>query len=303
MQMVDLGRTGLRVSRLGHGGAEFHRHEHLNNAEYVGAVLETLLDEGVNFLDTAACYHRNEAMIGETVSRRRDEYVLATKCGHLDDFTGGEDWTPETIAASVDRSLRRLRTDHIDLLQLHSCDLDVLKRGDVVEALRRAREQGKTRFIGYSGDNENAAWAVESGVFDTLQISYGITDQQPRSRGILAAAEARGMGIIAKRPVSNNVWRRRQTPLSYANEYWRRAQLMEAMGDVPGEPDDPFLTAYGFVLAHPEVDTIIVGSHNAEHVRDNVRAFTDGRLPIPEETVRELQRRFDHLDDGWPGQN
>ena len=303
MQMVELGRTGLRVSRLGHGGAEFHRHEHLNNAEYVGAVLETLLDEGVNFLDTAECYHGNEALIGATVSRRRDEYVLATKCGHLDDFTEGEEWTPETIAASVDRSLRRLRTDHVDLLQLHSCDLDVLKRGDVIEALQRAREQGKTRFIGYSGDNENAAWAVDSGAFDTLQISFSIADQQPRSKGILAAAEGRGMGIIAKRPVANNVWRRKDTPLAYGSEYWRRARLMEAMGDVPGEPDDPFLTVYGFVLAHPEVDTIIVGTHDADHVRGNVRAFTDGRLPIPEETLRELQRRFDHLDDGWSGQN
>ena len=303
MQMVDLGRTGLRVSRLGFGGSEFHRHPEQNTADLVGRVLGAALDEGVNFLDTAPCYNRNETLMGATVSRRRDEFVLATKCGHLDDFTEGEDWTPETIAASVDRSLRRLRTDHLDLLQLHSCDVDVLKRGDVIEALRRAREQGKTRFIGYSGDNENAAWAAESGVFDTLQISYGITDQQPRSRGILAAAEARGMGIIAKRPVSNNVWRRKETPLAYANEYWRRAQLMEAMGDVPGEPDDPFLTAYGFVLAQPEIDTIIVGSHNADHVRDNVRAFTDGRLPIPEETVRGLQRRFDHLDDGWPGQN
>ena len=72
---------------------------------------------------------------------------------------------------------------------------------------------------------------------------------------------------------------------------------------MPGEPDDPFLTAYGFVLAQPEIDTIIVGTHNADHVRDNVRAFTDGRLPIPEETVRELHRRFDALDDGWAGQN
>ena len=302
MEMADLGRTGLRVSRLGHGGAEFHRHEHLNNAEFVGAVLDTLLDEGINFLDTAACYNRNETMIG-TVSHRRDEFVLATKCGHLDDFTDGEDWTSETIAASVDRSLRRMRTDYVDLLQLHSCDVDVLERGDAIEALQRAREQGKTRFIGYSGDNENAAWAVESGVFDTLQISYGITDQQARSRGILAAAEARGMGIIAKRPVSNNVWRRKETTLAYAREYARRARLMEAMGDVPGEPDEPFLAAYGFVLAQPEIDTIIVGTHNAEHVRDNVRAFTDGRLPIPEEAVHELHRRFDHLDDGWLGQN
>ena len=299
MHMVDLGRTGLRVSRLGFGGSEFHRHPEQNTADLVGRVLGTALDEGINFLDTAECYSRNEQLIGETVSGRRDEYFLATKCGHSEGLDG-EDWAPETIAASVDRSLRRLRTDHVDLLQLHSCSIEDLERGDVIEAVERARCQGKTRFIGYSGDNEDAMWAIRSGYFDTLQISFSIADQQPRSKGILAAAEGRGMGIIAKRPVANNVWRRKDAPLAYGSEYWRRTRLMEAMGDVHGEPDDPFLTAYGFVLAHPEVDTIIVGTHNSDHVRENVRALTE-ILPIPEETVRELQRRFDHLNDGWPG--
>ncbi len=299
MQLVDLGRTGLRVSRLGMGGAEFHRHGDLNTPAAVGAVLNVALDEGVNFLDTAECYDQNERLLGETVFSRRDEYVLATKCGHSEGLDTN-DWTSETIAASIDRSLSRLQTDHVEILQLHSCGLKELQRGDVIEAVKRAQEQGKTRFVGYSGDNEAAMWAVKSGHFDTLQISLNIADQQARSKGILAAAEARRMGVIVKRPVGNIVWRRKDSPLPYANEYWRRTQLMEAMGDVPGEPDDPFLTAFGFVLAQPEVDTIIVGSHNPDHIRDNVRALSH-KLPIPAETVEELQRRFDRLDDGWPG--
>ena len=300
MEMVDLGKTGLKVSRLGMGGAEFHRHDSENTAATVGSVINAALDSGINFVDTSACYDRNEALLGETASHRRDEYVLATKCGHVEGLQSGDDWTPETIAASVVRSLRRLRTDHVDVLQIHSCRLEVLQRGDVIEAVKRAQAQGKTRFIGYSGDNEAALWAVESGRFDTLQISLSLADQQARSKGILAAAEAQGMGIIAKRPVANGAWRHASAPYHYAREYWRRTQLMQAMGPVTGEPDDRFLTAFGFVLAHPEVDTIIVGSHNPDHVRDNIETL-EQRLPIPRETVEELQRHFDELDDGWPG--
>lgn len=300
MEMVDLGETGLKVSRLGMGGAEFHRHDDLNTAATVGSVLNAALDQGINLLDTAACYPKNEDLIGETVSHRRDEYVLATKCGHLVGLETGDDWTPETITASVDRSLRALRTDRVDILQLHSCGLAELQRGDVIEAVTRVQEQGKTRFVGYSGDNEAAMWAVQSGHFDTLQISLSLADQQARSKGVLAAAGAKDMGIIVKRPVANAVWRRDSTPYHYASEYWRRTQLMEAMGEVSGEPDDPFLTAFGFVLAHPEVDTIIVGTHNQDHVRGNIEMLAH-RLPIPSETVHELQRRFDQLDDGWPG--
>ena len=135
MDKTTLGRTGIEVTRLGLGLAEISRQEQ-RGGETADAshVLNLALDIGINFLDTAACYASTEALIGSAVSHRRDEFFLASKCGHAVD-TDAEPWTAELIAESVDRSLRRLDTDYLDILQLHSCDLDVLKRGEVIEAL------------------------------------------------------------------------------------------------------------------------------------------------------------------------
>ena len=299
METSVFGSTGLEVSRLGLGLAEFPRHQaSSSDGEQAGRVLNAALDGGINFLDTAACYGETEEMIGRTVAHRRDEYVLATKCGHVTGGAAGESWTSETIEHSIDRSLRRLRTDRVDLVQLHSCDIEVLERGEAVEALRRARAAGKTRFAGFSGDNEAARWAVESGLFDSLQTSYSLVDQHARD-GLLEAAKARGMGVIVKRPLANGVWGRSGSPSGYEAEYQRRAQTMARLGPLPGAPDDPVMLALAFVLAQPEVDTAIVGTHNPAHLRSNI-AMVEAGLTIPPETLQELHRRFEELGKQWP---
>ena len=135
MEKRRLGRTGIEVTRLGFGLAEISRQEqHGGDTSDAARVLDLALDLGINFLDTAACYASTEALIGSVASHRRDEFFLASKCGHAVD-TEAEPWTAEVIAESVDRSLRRLRTDYLDILQLHSCNLEVLERGEVIEAL------------------------------------------------------------------------------------------------------------------------------------------------------------------------
>ena len=299
MEKRTLGRTGIEVTRLGLGLAEISRQEQRRGEpEDAAHVLNLALDIGINFLDTAPCYASTEALMGSAVSHRRDEFFLASKCGHAVD-TEAEEWTAELIAESVDRSLRRLNTDYLDILQLHSCKLDVLKRGEVIEAVSNARDQGKTRFIGYSGDNEAALWAAASGIFDTLQTSFNLVDQSAR-RGLLAAARAAEMGVIIKRPVANGAWGRADSPYSYADEYFRRAQIMREMGPLPGEPNDPILLAFGFLFAHEEVDTAIPGTHNPAHLRANVEML-ENDLPIPTEVVEELRRRFDTVGADWPG--
>ena len=299
MEKRRLGRTDIEVTRLGFGLAEISRQEqHGGDTSDAARVVDLALDLGINFLDTAACYASTEALIGSVASHRRDEFFLASKCGHAVD-TEAEPWTAEVIAESVDRSLRKLRTDYLDILQLHSCELEVLERGEVIEALVSARDQGKTRFIGYSGDNDAALWAVGSGIFDTLQTSFSLVDQSARVE-LLAAARSAGMGVIIKRPVGNGAWGQVGSSYRYTDEYFRRARIMREMGPIGGAPEDPILLAMGFLFAHDEVDTAIVGTHKPAHLRANVE-MVENDLPISSEAVEELRRRFDAVGEEWPG--
>ena len=305
MESRTLGRTGMEVSRLGCGLAAIAQ-ETLDDMRAVERTLLMALDRGINFFDTAECYLDSEEMVGRVISRRRAEFFLATKCGHSPDGERG-DWTRQGITASIDRSLRRLRTDYVDLIQLHSCDLETLKRGEAIEALLRARQAGKTRFIGYSGDNEMAEWAVESGMFDTCQVSFNLVDQRPRF-SLLESARERGVGVIAKRPIANGAWGSPASPTAhlrwgsdYGDEYWRRSQSMASLGPILAAPQDPIALSLGFVLAHPQVDTAILGTRNPDHMRSNIELVEKG-LSIGKSVVEELYRRGDDLSDGWLGQ-
>src|SRR6185312_865484 len=102
-------------------------------------------------VDTAECYNDSEEKIGRSISGRRGEFHLFTKCGHSAGFDL-PDWDPKMLAMQIERSLLRLNTDRVDLVQLHSCSEEMLRQGDVIDVLVRAKEAGKTRYIGYSGD-------------------------------------------------------------------------------------------------------------------------------------------------------
>ena len=156
MEQVPFGKTGLNVSKLGIGLSEIGFNLTMGDTAQADNVINSALDAGINFLDTAACYDISEEMIGATVAARRDEFVLVTKAGHYLPRGDGEDWTAELITSSIERSLQRMKTDHVEVVQLHSCTVEVLEKGDVIRALQDAKAAGKTRFIGYSGDNENA---------------------------------------------------------------------------------------------------------------------------------------------------
>ena len=294
METVALGSTGIQVSRLGFGLSEIGSTPMELSA--VEALLNGGLDIGINFLDTAACYGNSEELVGKTVSHRRSEYALASKCGHIAGGYQGEDWTAQTVTDSIDRSLRLLQTDYVDLMQLHSCTVEVLEQGDVIVALLRARDAGKTRFVGYSGDNEAAMWAVESGIFNTLQTSFSLVDQKARN-GLFAAAEAQGMGVIIKRPIGNGVWGRKEANSPYAQPYFERHQAMSALGPVGGE-DDPIRMAMGFTFGNPEVDTAIVGTTNLRHLQSNATMLDEG-LSVPERTMETLVKRYAELGGDW----
>lgn len=276
MERRQLGKTGLDVSVIAFGGAEIG----YENAEQssVNRMLNNALDSGVNVIDTGECYVSSEEKIGLALSSRRSDFYLFTKAGHASGLEE-RDWTPQLIAKSIDRSLLRLRTDYLDLVQLHSCTSDVLERGDVIRALQDARDAGKTRFIGYSGDNTDALAAVETGAFDTLQTSVNLADQEAITLTIPLARE-RGMGILAKRSLANAVWKNEQKPEnSYHHEYWDRLKQIDYLFLRTSTLPDSLATALRFTLSVPGVASAIVGSKSEERFRQNLSFIPPSTLP------------------------
>jgi aryl-alcohol dehydrogenase-like predicted oxidoreductase len=297
MEMNQLGKTGLQISRLGLGLAQGKHKLTMDDFQDAADVLDVALEAGINFLDTGACYGLSEEFIGRLISHRRGNYILATKCGHLVEGEEGEPWTPHTIRHSIERSLSRMKTDYLDLIQLHSCSVAILEHGEVIAELERSQKQGLVRFLGYSGDNEAAEWAVSSGVFDTIQTSFNIVDQRARWN-LFKDAKAAGMGTIIKRPIANVSWGAKQSPSTYADTYFERGKKMEELGTLPVTFDDPLTLALGFALSYKDVDTAIVGTRDHNHMRANLERVNRG-IHVPDELLRELEKRFDALGSDW----
>ena len=274
MQTRRLGRTGFAVNVLGFGASEIGYQNVAKGT--VEQILNTALDSGLNVIDTAACYDSSEELIGAAVGHRRSEYLLFTKCGHASGLPV-EDWTPALIELSLARSLKRMRTDYVDLLQFHSCPAATLRDDDLIAALVRVREKGLTRAIGYSGDGGDALYAVETGAFDTLQISVNIADQEAIDLAIPAAA-ARDMGIIAKRPIANVAWLLgRWNVGEYEKPYWRRLKRLN-YDFIRSDPKSAVGTALRFTLAVPGVDVAIIGTSRPSRWAENAASAAAGGL-------------------------
>jgi aryl-alcohol dehydrogenase-like predicted oxidoreductase len=282
---------------LGFGGAEIG---HLaETQETVTSLLNSALDVGLNVIDTAAAYWASEKMIGEAVGNRRRDFYLLTKCGAFDGFTRS-DWSKKGILETIEQSLHLLKTDYLDIAQLHSCTSEILRRGEAIEGLQRAQEKGYTRYIGYSGDNEDAKTAIELGVFDSLQTSVSVADQTPIDINIPLAKE-KGMGIIAKRPIANAVWRNSEKPTdSYHHEYWDRIQKLK-FPFLEKSLEESIAVALRFALSIDGVDTIIVGTTNPNRWQENARLVAEGKLS--DEEFKAIRERWKEVADGsWVGQ-
>src|SRR5437660_52171 len=225
MEKRQFGNTDMQVTGLGFGGAEIGFEG--ATPDTVTRLLNGALDAGLNVIDTAECYPGSEELIGQTVSKRRKDFYLFTKCGHPDGYAAPDNWTPASILQSIQRSLKLLRTDRLDLIQLHSCSEEELRKGDVIAALKQARERGYARYVGYSDDSRAARYAVECGQFDTLQTSVSIADQEAIDR-TLPIARQKNLGVIAKRPIANAAWRTGKKPdNAYHHTYWERLQKLQ----------------------------------------------------------------------------
>ena len=278
MQQRTLGRTGLKVSVLGFGAWEIGWTS-VEEGDEVGPLLNHALDNGINFVDSSAAYRWSEELIAKHIGHRRHEFVFATKCGSGRVLQADGEWvqtldySAAAIAPQIDRSLQRLRTDYIDIMQLHSPSYDDLVHGDGLEGLKKAQQQGKIRFVSLSADDDAAVQAVEMGEFDTLQITCNILDQEPWK--IIAAAREKDMGIIVKSPIANAIYEAPR-PAADAGQ-WDLAQRRlspEVIGDLPRVE-----ASLRWLLNNADVHTAIVGTTNIAHLRDNIASAERGELP------------------------
>jgi aryl-alcohol dehydrogenase-like predicted oxidoreductase len=298
MEYRKLGKTDMNVSVLGFGGSEIgYEHVSLTAAK---KLLNEALDAGINLIDTAECYATSEDLIGEALGKRRKDYYLLTKCGHENGWSY-PDWRPDSLLRSIQRSLKRLKTDHVDLIQLHSCSAAELRKGSVIDTLKRARDRGYARYIGYSGDSQAALFAIKCGEFDTLQTSVSIADQEALDL-FLPLAEKRNVGVVAKRPVANVAWHNGDRPPSdyYGRTYWQRLQKLK-YEFLEGDLKETVATALRFTLSVPRVHTAIVGTAKLGRFAENSAAVAAG--PLSQELFTSIRSRWRELaQSNWVGQ-
>jgi aryl-alcohol dehydrogenase-like predicted oxidoreductase len=308
MKRRSFGQTGLEVSVLGFGAAPVG---YLGEtAKRTAEILNLLLDQGMNLIDTAACYTNSEPLIAEAVGHRRDEYFLVTKCGHRAGELTGREWSSRLIQQSVERSLRQLQTDYLDVVVLHSCEETVLRQGEALETLVRARDEGKIRFVGYSGDNEAAAYAATLGDVAVIETSVNLCDQA-NIETVLPVAREQEVGVLAKRSVANAAWKdieeQRGIYRDYSEPYITR---LPALGITPSSlgfgqdtSEDWLRLALRFTLSVSGVDCAIVGTTSPENARVNLAAIQEG--PLPNDMFEHIRESFrlarSSSDFSWEG--
>jgi aryl-alcohol dehydrogenase-like predicted oxidoreductase len=301
LPMCTLGRTGLQVTQLGYGAMELRdapRGPAIDEAQ-AEAVLQAVLDGGINYIDTSIDYGLSEERIGRYLGRRRSEYILASKCGCVVGpqpavSAGGRPphvFTRDNVIAGVEQSLQRLQTDYLDVVQFHiSPSRSELEEHGALEALLDLRRQGKVRFVGMSGTLPNLPEQIEMGVFDVFQIPYSAL--QSEHDALISQAAAAGAGTVIRGGAARGALapdKHGVTPIGMREGQARTAWDAAGLDDLlDGAPVTEFILR--LTLSHPNLDTTIVGTANVDHLQANLSAARKG--PLPADVLAEAKRRL-----------
>jgi len=291
MKYRTLGSTGLEVSVIGVGtwqfggewGKDFTQKE-------VDAILGTAKDAGINLIDTAECYgdHLSESFIGESIKNQRDKWIVATKFGHH--YHGFMDRTrhfdPKDVVKQLDESLRSLKTDYIDIYQMHSSLDDEFQTEDLWEVLQKQKEKGKIRHLGLSisgNDNIFQTARAKSLGAESIQVVYSRLDREPEFE-VLPQCQKDNLGVFARVPLASGLLSGKYKPghqftgqnvrASRADEVTQdRLREVEKIGleEVP-EGVSMAAWALAWCLGNTAVTAVIPGSKNPEQVLSNATA-------------------------------
>lgn len=286
-----LGRTGIAVTQLGYGsmGLRGPRTWGVRVVSDAAAdeFLNRVLDAGINFIDTAPDYGVSEQRIGQYISARRNEFFLATKCGcvytqQADHLEIDHVWKKEVLNRNLETSLKRLRTEYIDILQFHGGDAETLQRKGLIDTLVGFRDQGLIRYIGASSSLPQLPALIDLGVFDTFQIPYSCL--APQHHDLITRAAQFGAGVIIRGGIAHG-GPDAEIQRPALDEIWTRAKLDEILPE--GMKRAELILRY--TLSHPHCHTIIVGTCNPAHLAENVAAAAEG--PLPSQLYDQVTRR------------
>lgn len=310
-----VGRSALRVSAVGLGCNNFGRAGTATETiEGTRAVLDAAIGAGVTFLDTADMYGRefglSESLLGEALEGRRDQVVLATKFGHSDfapAISGGAKGSRTHVRRAVEASLRRLRTDWIDLYQLHTPDPST-PIDETLDALSDLVREGKVRYVGHSNF---AGWQIAEADHAARGVRFVSTQNQysllarAAEREVIPAAERYGLGLLPFFPLHNGLLTgkftrdggpedsriMRQRRHLWSEAPWDALERYQAFCDARGI--SMLEATFAWFLSKPVVSSVIAGATSPEQVRANAAAATawtpsgedlvelDGILPLP----------------------
>jgi aryl-alcohol dehydrogenase-like predicted oxidoreductase len=301
-----LGRTGADVTILGYGAMELRgapRGPEIGD-EDAGRLLNAVLDGGINLIDTSPDYGRSEELIGRYIGHRRDEFFLASKCGCLLEPPADapppypHDYSPGNVRADVEQSLRRLGTDHLDLVQVHmSPSAAELQDNHTVETLRELQDEGKVRFIGMSGILPNLPGHIAMNVFDVFQIPYSAVQRDHED--LITRAARTGAGTLIRggaargAPSEEKNWRTGplSQPAGVGQRNWEASGIEDLLAE-SGMSRMEFVLR--FTLSHPDLSSTIVGTSSSAHLNGNIAIAERG--PLPEDLYDEAKKRLQPAD-------
>ena len=324
MKYQQFGNTELKVSSLGLGAA-------LINSRTTGpdeskVTLNKAFELGINFYDTAPSYGQgnSEELIGEVFQKKREQVIITTKFGNSPtavlkaaskfkplfrklmwrvpiirsnvrkfvNFQTKIDFEPSSMVKSVEDSLRRLRSDYIDLLLLHSPSREIIVRGNVFEQLQSLKQQGKIRYYGVSTDLENALLLLKNPELEisALQIVLNLFEQEAIDE-VIPLAKKRGIAIVARKPFANG----KLIPKNADSD----TKGLRNVGSCEADERFDFLTQDGahnitqaalkFALQTEGVSVVLAGMSKVKHVQENVSTFAASPLTVPEmEKIRSM---------------
>jgi aryl-alcohol dehydrogenase-like predicted oxidoreductase len=271
MEYVELGKTKRKVSRIGFGGATAGIPNYLrvfdankaNDREPIAEAIKRAYELGITYFDTAQDYGdgTSEEIFGEGLTGIPPEKIfLATKATP---FASGKVREPGEVRSSLEGSLKRLRRDYVDLIQIHGSYYsaedarEILKPGGIADVLEQARKEGLAKHIGYTIEAQNTALDlfIESERFDCMQIEYNLIFQHPYDPsfecGSLYDAEKTGIGIVAMRTVTSGIFQKWVQMVNPANTFNYTPSLVQ------------------FVLSNPFIDVALIGMRTVEEVEEN----------------------------------